>query len=123
MLLSIFQAVTPNLTSENLLPLIVFITPNALFALAACFLYIDFFRYQSYIPLYIAGKAIGETVLFVFFITNSRKIFEKIIISAAFMSFFLFFVLFLLDLLTIIAGFVIQSKKRQLEAANTAASD
>jgi hypothetical protein len=59
-----------TLPGDSAIPWLAFASPGALFPLMALFLWIDFRRYQAYIPLYIAGKCIGILTLLVFSITS-----------------------------------------------------
>jgi hypothetical protein len=47
------------LPGESAIPWLAFASPGALFPLMALFLWLDIRRYNTYIPLYIAGKCIG----------------------------------------------------------------
>ena len=47
------------LPQTSVIPWLAFTAPGAMFPLMTLFLWIDFSRFKTYLPLYIAGKCIG----------------------------------------------------------------
>jgi hypothetical protein len=99
-------------------PWLVYAAPNALFPLAALFLWLDISRYGLYLPLYVAGKGIGVCSMLGWLISSRWLIPPENITGL----FYLFeaapalagWILLCGDLLSVAAGLVIAGKTRNL---------
>jgi hypothetical protein len=87
-LLSVYLKTGLEFNSVNF-PMVMFVSPNALFPLMSFFLLIRFKEYKAYIPLYIMGKFLGMLCIMIWLLVmlglvfNAREILWAVFLGAA----------------------------------------
>lgn len=94
---------------NRLFPYVVYVVPNALFPLMTYFLWIRLSLYQSYVPLYIAGKTIALVALMGWVIFSFRSIIAALNIGARGILGFIL-LLTAADIFSVVGGVLLQTK-------------
>jgi hypothetical protein len=97
--------------SNPLFPYVMYVVPNALFPLMTYFVWIRLFLYQSYIPLYIAGKTIALVAVIGWGVFSFNRIIAALSIGARGIGILgLILLLTVADTLSVLGGLLLQTK-------------
>jgi hypothetical protein len=108
-----------EILSSGSFPYLLYVVPNALFPLMACFLWLQLASYKPYISLYMAGKTIAVASLVVWYVFSFRALATEALLEMLGSMVLLGVTLFLLvaDALSVLGMRLLQNRLRLLELA------